>query len=125
MDKQPPNSPDLDLDLLRQELLTAGWDALTGVDQIVARLENPPGRGIWTLALDRSGRFRFAVTRKTIAPEGNIAERRGHLYRVLREDQRILTIIGRLDPAESLSQLVNDLRDILTERRDETSGAHR
>lgn len=111
MTSQSDKSPFVDLAQVRQELLAHDWDVLIDerVGEIAARLEPTPTPGIWTLVVDRSGRFRFTATRDAAPPMSSRLAGQRCDYQLLLEEQRVLTVTGRLDRAADLGQVLAEL----------------
>ncbi len=111
---QLDSSGDLDIFRLCKQVLQAGWDAyasdLTG--EVAARQDHLPNRGTWTLTIDRSGRFRFRATSELGRSDGRELVRGGQTWRLLKEEQQVLTIAGRLSSQDDLAELLTDLTQL-------------
>lgn len=104
----------VDLMAVRAGLLSQGWDVIGGPErgELAARLEHPAPGSVWSLTVDRSGRFRFTATRLAQPPDTRQVHLGDRVYRVLREQQESLIILGALRSAGELSQLLSDLADL-------------
>ncbi len=93
------------------EILTAdGWEVQT--DQVVhARRED--ARGVWHLAMDRGGRVRFMQTRPRCPEQAMRVVREDRHYRLLRQEEVKVTIVGQITGAGNLRQLLTDLPALL------------
>jgi len=102
----------LDLIALRDLLLSAGWDAIANdlLGEMAARFDRPPGGGVWTLAIDRAGRFKFKSTRTSAGPVKTQQLRRGRAFALSVEDKQVLTITGRLDSEAEVEPILQDLQ---------------
>ena len=102
----------LDLVILRDLLLRAGWDAIVSdlLGEMAARFDRPPGDGVWTLVIDRAGRFKFKSTRVSAGPVKTQHLRRGRAFALSVEDKQILTITGRLDSEKDVEPILQDLQ---------------
>ena len=102
----------LDLVILRDLLLRAGWDAIASdlLGEMAARFDRPPGDGVWTLVIDRAGRFKFKSTRVSAGPVKTQHLRRGRAFALSVEDKQILTITGRLDSEKDVEPILQDLQ---------------
>ncbi len=111
---QPDPFNELDLFRLCKQLLQAGWDAyasdLTG--EVAARQDNLPNRGAWSLAIDRSGRWRFTATCAICAADGRELIRGDQTWRLLKEKQQVLTVAGRLSSQDELADLLAELTQL-------------
>lgn len=107
----------LDLFQLCQELRRAGWDAFASdlVGEVAGRRDPAPSRGVWTLVIDRHGRWRFSATQKTGNADGRDLVRGGHIVRLLKQHQQVLTATGRLDSAAGLPALLAELTGLALE----------
>ena len=107
----PARIPRIDLVALRDLLLCAGWDVIASdlVGEMAARFDRPPGGGVWTLVIDRAGRFKFKSTRVSAGPVKTQQLRRGRAFAVLVEDKQVLTITGRLDSEADVEPILQDL----------------
>ena len=70
----------------------------------------PPGDGVWTLVIDRAGRFKFKSTRVSAGPVKTQHLRRGRAFALSVEDKQILTITGRLDSEKDVEPILQDLQ---------------
>jgi hypothetical protein len=91
---------------LLETLRSRGWD-VTAYEEVRARREGV--LGVWTLAIDHAGRLRFTATRSAKAPQGRRVQRDYRRYRLLREDQTTLTVATKLESAEDLPQVLDQL----------------
>ena len=112
----------LDLFQLCQELRRAGWDAFASdlAGEVAARQDPAPGRGVWTLVIDRSGRWRFSATQETGIADGRELVRGGHTVRLLKQQQQVLTVTGRLDSVADLPALLAELTRLALEESGHT-----
>lgn len=119
---QSDPSTHLDLFELCQELRRAGWDAFASdlAGEVAARLEQPASRGLWNLVIDRSGRWRFSAIHETGIADGRELLRGGHTMRLLKEQQQVLTVAGRLDSAADLPELLDELARLAQEETGHT-----
>ena len=100
----------LDYEPLREMLTADGWEVQTG--QVVhARRED--GRGVWHLAIDRGGRVRFVQTRPLRPEQSRRIIREDRHYRLLRQEDVKVTIVGRITGVEDLRHLLTDLPALL------------
>lgn len=100
----------LDYEPLWQILTADGWEVHT--DQVVhARRED--ARGVWRLAIDRSGRVRFVQTHPRCPEQARRIVREDRQYRLLRQEDVKVTIVGQITGAEDLRQLLADLPALL------------
>ena len=118
--------PCLDLVALRDLLLCAGWDAIASelLGELAARFDRPPGGGVWTLAIDRAGRFKFKSTRANDVPVETWQRRGGRVYTLALENKRILTITGHLDSAADMEPILQEL-ELLVQGREASPGRDR
>lgn len=100
---------ELNLAALRAPLEAAGWDAFSNERELMARFDYPPTNGVWTLMLDRSGRFRFIATRDSEQPEHSATILDGRVYTILSERLEIITVTGRLKDRADLEEVLKDL----------------
>jgi hypothetical protein len=111
------SSGELDLFLLRAQLLQAGWDAfasdLTG--EVVARQDRLPQHGVWSLVIDRSGRWRFTATHELGMADSRELTRSGHSWRLSKERRQILTVAGNLCSHDGLPELLAGLTQLVLE----------
>lgn len=109
--------PDLDLAAVANELRAAGWDVIAGRDgrELAARLDPAPAGGVWTLVVDRSGRWRCTAVRASGVPASRQTQTGGRAYRLLSTEQRIITVAGRLDASTGLPAVLGDLRALVLE----------
>jgi len=83
-----------------------GWE-VTAYDEVVGRREDVPG--VWTIAIDHGGRLRFTATRPAQVPEGRRLQRDQRRYRLLREAHVTLTVTTKLETAEDLPAVLDQL----------------
>ncbi len=109
-------------DLCRQ-LQRAGWDAFASdlAGEVAARRDPAPGRGQWSLVIDRSGRWRFTATVETAIADGRELVRGGHTFRLLKEQQQVLTVAGRLDDPADLPSVLAELTQLALAEADQLS----
>ncbi len=102
---------ELDLRAIADGLAAAGWDVLVGYsgDELAARLEPSPAGGVWSLVVDRSGRWRGTLTRDVAAPAARHVQIGERSYVLRRTEQRILTAAGRLSAVGDLPLILDDL----------------
>ena len=102
----------LDLVILRDLLLHAGWDAIASdlLGEMAARFDRPPGGGVSTLVIDRAGRFKFKSMRVSAGPVKTQQLRRGRAFALSVEDKQVLTITGRLDSEADVEPILQDLQ---------------
>ncbi len=102
----------LDLVVLRDLLLCAGWDAIASdlLGEMAARFDRPPGGGVWTLVIDRAGRFKFKSMRVSAGPVKTQQLRRGRAFALSVEDKQVLTITGRLNSEKDVEPILQDLQ---------------
>jgi hypothetical protein len=114
---QRDTSGTLDPFELCQELHRAGWDAFASdlAGEVAARRDPAPGRGKWNLVIDRGGRWRFSATQETGIANGRELVRGGHTFRLLKEQQQVLTVAGRLDSVADLPALLAELTRLALE----------
>ena len=119
---QRDTSGHLDLFQLCQELRRAGWDAFASdlVGEVAARRDPAPGRGVWNLVIDRSGRWRFSAIQETGIADGRELVRSGHTLRLLKQQQQVLTMTGRLDSVADLPALLAELTRLALEESGHT-----
>jgi hypothetical protein len=114
-----PLNPSSELDLfgLCKQLHKAGWDAFTSdlAGEVAARRDHAPGRGVWRLVIDRSGRWRFTATREVEMADGRELVRGGFTMRLLKEKQQVLTVAGNLDREDSLPGVLAELTQLTLE----------
>lgn len=114
-DKNRSNA--LDIFNLSQYLQEAGWDAfasdLTG--EVAARRDYPPTCGVWSLTIDRSGRWRFTAICQSEMAGSREVERGDHTFRVLKEMQQVLTVVGNLESREDLPGMLDELTQLAME----------
>lgn len=101
----------LDIAILARGLEEAGWDVIASSEtgEVAARLEHPPARGVWTLAIDHSGRVRFTAVRETRIADGRLLWRGQRQFRLLKESQQVLSVAGSLRAEGELSALLREL----------------
>lgn len=116
-------SNSLDLFDLCKQLEQAGWDAFASdlVGEVAARREQLPGRGVWSLVIDRSGRWRFTATHETDLTAGRELTRGGHRFHLSKEKQQVLTVSGRLSRSDDLPQVLAELAQLALEETDQRS----
>jgi hypothetical protein len=102
----------------RDVLLNAGWEAIASdlLGEVAARLDRPPGGGVWTLAIDRAGRFRFRSTRASSGSVDTHQLRSGCLITLAVEDRQVLAITGRLDSSADLESILQELAQLVGDR---------
>jgi hypothetical protein len=102
---------ELDLFLLRAQLLQAGWDAfasdLTG--EVAARQDRLPQHGVWSLVIDRNGRWRFNATHEIGVADSRELVRGGDTWRLSKEKHQVLTVAGTLRSQTDLPELLAQL----------------
>jgi hypothetical protein len=110
-------SGSLDLFNLCKQLLQAGWDAFASdlAGEVAARRENAPNGGTWTLTIDRSGRWRFIATREIGIADGRELVRGGHVLRLLKKNQQVLTVAGNLRSQDDLPEMLVELNQLALE----------
>jgi hypothetical protein len=91
---------------LVETLRSQGWD-VTAYDEIDGRRERSPG--VWTIAIDHGGRVRFTATRPARPPRGRRVQRDRRRYRLLREEHSTLTVTTRLETADDLPAVLDQL----------------
>lgn len=101
----------LDIAILAQGLERAGWDVIASPEtgEVAARLEHPPISGVWTLAIDHSGRVRFTAVRKTRVADGLLLWRGQRQFRLLKESQQVFSVASNLGAEEELAELLGEL----------------
>ena len=97
------------VDILRAR----GWE-VTAYDEVVGRREDVPG--VWTVAIDHGGRLRFTATRPAQVPQGRRLQRDYRRYRLLREEHSTLTVTTKLETAEDLPAVLDQLAAFATGR---------
>ena len=114
----------VDLLNLRDVLQHAGWDAIASemLGEVAARLDHPPAGGLWTLAIDRAGRFKVTDTRV----DGESVEirhlRSGHVVSLTVEDRHISTITGRLGSEADVQPILREFGHLVY-RHEAATGA--
>jgi len=102
---------DKDIFGLCRQLQQAGWDAyasdMTG--EVAARRQPDADRDVWTLVIDRSGRWRFTATHVLTAPVGREELRGGYTLRMQTETQQLFTVLGCLADPVDLPGLLAEL----------------
>lgn len=108
---------DLNLSDLGWQLQQAGWDILSSElgGRVAARRERVPGSHVWTMVIDRHRNWRFTVTRALKPPSGRVLVRGGHVLHVLREQQQVVTLAGRLEDQADLPGLLVELAQLALE----------
>ncbi|MEA3337138.1 MAG: hypothetical protein U9R25_14610 [Chloroflexota bacterium] len=106
---------EINLSTALDHLVNAGWDGLVdkSSSELTARLERPPSPGVWTISLDRSGRFRFTATRDVEAPLGERLSLGEREYRLLLETLQVLTIMGVMGSADELPEVLDQLAQLV------------
>jgi len=100
----------VDLLNLCDVLQHAGWDAVASemLGEVAARLDHAPAGGLWTLAIDRAGRFKVTDTRV----DGESVEirrlRSGHVVTLTVEDRHISTVTGRLGSEADVQPILRE-----------------
>ena len=119
---QLDSSGQLDLHLLCQQLLQAGWDAYASdlAGEVAARRDQVSRRGAWSLVIDRSGRWRFTATHEVGIAGSRELVRGGHRWRLSKENQQILTIAGNLRSHDDLPELLAELTQLALEESGQT-----
>lgn len=116
---------DKDIFGLCRQLQQAGWDAyasdLTG--EVAAQRQPAASRDVWTLVIDRSGRWRFTATHALAAPVGREELRGGYALHMQTETQQRFTILGHLTDPPDLPGLLAELA--LATAEECGAGAHR
>lgn len=105
---------ELDLSLLRTQLLLAGWDAFAGdlTGEVAARQEQAPRRGAWSLVIDRSRRWRFTATHEIGIADSRELAWGGDTWRLSKEKQQVLTVAGTLRSQDDLPELLAKLTQL-------------
>ncbi len=108
---------ELDLSSLSRQLQQAGWDAISSErgGQVAARRDLVPGRQVWTMVIDRHRNWRFTVTHALEPPSGRVLVRGGHVLHMLREQQQVVTLAGRLEDQADLPGLLVELAQLALE----------
>jgi hypothetical protein len=108
---------DLNLSDLGWQLQQAGWDILSSElgGRVAARRERVPGSHVWTMVIDRHRNWRFTVTRALEPAAGRVLVRGGHVVHVLREQQQVVTMAGRLEDQADLPGLLVELAQLALE----------
>lgn len=114
-DEQPCCAQDvlgLDLRVVADGLQAAGWDVLVdhAGEELAARLEPSLAGGVWSLVVDRSGRWRCTLTRRSAALAARQVQIDERSYALLRTEQRMVTTAGRLATAGDLPMILGDLQ---------------
>ncbi len=106
--RQLDSSGELDLFLLRAQLLQAGWDAfasdLTG--EVAARQDRLP---------QHSGRWRFTATHEIGMADTRELTRGDQCWRLSKEKRHILTVAGNLRSHDALPELLAGLTQLALE----------
>jgi hypothetical protein len=98
---------------LSRRLQQAGWDALASdlAGQVAARQDQRPDRAVWSLVIDRSGRWRCTITRLVGTSEARELPAGGQTVHLLDETRQITTITGTLRQAADLPGLLAGLEE--------------
>jgi hypothetical protein len=67
------------------------------------------------LTIDRSGRWRFIATREIGIADGRQLVRGGHVLRLLKKKQQVLTVAGNLRSQDDLPELLVELNQLALE----------
>lgn len=112
----------LDDEALRGILAAEGWEVQRGQ---TVRAWREDGVRVWRLAIDQGGRVRFVQTRPLRPQQGRRIERGDRHYRLLRQEDVKVTIVGQIAGAEDLRRFLADLPALLRTpwgEADETTG---
>lgn len=117
--RQLDSSGELDLLLLCAQLLRAGWDAFASdlSGEVAARRDQLPQGGVWSLVIDRSGRWRFTATHEIGMGDSRELVRGGDTWRLSKKEQQVLTVAGNLRSQEDLPALLAELTQLVQAER--------
>ena len=110
----------LDIFGVCRQLQQLGWDAFVSdmVGQVAARRNNLPAHGVSNLTMDRSGRWRFTFTCALDRMDRHELSRGGHLFRLAKEKNHVLTVAGELHNQTELTELLDELSQLVQEETD-------
>jgi len=111
------STSDLYLSDLSRQLQQAGWEVISSElgGQVAARRERVSGSHVWTMVIDRHRNWRFTAVRALEPPAGHVLVRGGHVVHVLREQQQVVTMAGRLEDQATLPGLLVELAQLALE----------
>lgn len=102
----------------RDVLLDAGWDAIASdvLGEVAARMDRPPGGGLWTLVVDPAGRFKLKVIHTRAGSVKAQQMQSTGLVTVAVEDRQIMSITGRLGSSVDLKLVLQELNQLAVAR---------
>lgn len=113
--RSPSNG--LDLFALGRQLQQAGWDAMVSelIGEVAARREHLPDRSVWSLLIDRSGRWRFTATHQLDLTTALDPSHSGQPFHLTKETRQVLTVTGALNSSDNLPALLAELTQLAHE----------
>lgn len=100
------HSTALNATAIAEALERRGWD-VTVAGEVRARLED--ALGVWSLAIDPSGRLRFTCTRLVSQPQSRRFQRANRRYRLLLEAHSVLTVTTKLVSVDDVPAVLDQL----------------